>query len=167
STQQENSGVKAQRLAVKPGFFELLEIPMLAGRDFDPERDRFPPQTSAGSAPPRQNVLINRTAMNALGLQSPERAIGERFFTVLDTGSGANHVPSEVIGVVEDSMVRTIEQRPGAQLYYFEAFPAMSVLFRYEEAAAAEIAGRVSDVVMEISGFSREPLFLDMLLAEI
>src|SRR5690606_26569082 len=108
-----------------------------------------------------------RTAMNALGLQSPEQAIGERFFTVFDTGSGATHIPIEVIGVVEDSMVRTIEQRPGAQLYYFEVFPAPSVLFRYEEAAAADIAGRVGDVVEAISGFSREPLFLDVLLAEI
>lgn len=99
--------------------------------------------------------------MDALGLASPEQALGERFFTVFDYGSGATHLPIEIIGVVEDSMVRTTQERPGAEFYYYEPFSAPHVLFRYEESVEADIAAKVGEVVMDVSGFSSFPIFLE------
>ena len=160
-TRQEDSGVKAQRVAFKPGLFALLDIPLLAGRELDAARDMLPPPASADDPLPVQNVIINRVAMNALRLADPQQAVGERFFSLFDYGSGATLSPIEIVGVVEDSMVRSIRQRPGAEFYYLEPFSGPQVLFRYEEAAEAEIAKRVSDVVLAVSGFASQPSFME------
>ena len=160
-TQQEPSGVKARRVSFKPGLFELLEIPLLAGRDFDRNRDLVQPPASPGDAPQLQPVIINRVALKALEFDDPGAALGQRFFTLFDYGSGASYTPIEIIGVVEDSMISNIQELPGAEFYYLESFSAPQVLFRYEATAEAGIAQRVSDVVMEVSGFAAEPIFLE------
>lgn len=162
-TRQEDSGVKVRRVAFKPGLFELLEIPLLAGRDLDADRDQADGQTRPGEEPPLQHVVINRTALNALNFDRPEQALGERLFTVFDYGSGATHFPIEIVGVVEDAMIHDIRQRPGAELYSLASF-SPTVIFRYEEAAEAEINQRVRDVMLEVTGSPRNAIFLEEIL---
>lgn len=97
-TRQEDSGVKVRRVAFKPGLFELLEIPLLAGRDLDADRDQADGQT-----------------------------------------------------------------RPGEELYSLASF-SPTVIFRYEEAAEAEINQRVRDVMLEVTGSPRNAIFLEEIL---
>jgi predicted permease len=84
-------------MAVSPGYFQTLGIPVFAGRDFS--------ATDAG-APPMSMAIINRTmARHYFGDANP---IGKRFRMV-----EGNRPPMEIVGVVADSTYNDLrEQTP-------------------------------------------------------
>ena len=87
---------------VSPGHFKTLEIPIVAGRDFD-ERDR--------QGAPRVVIVNERMAQV---LWPGESAIGKRIFV---GAAGAN--PMEVIGVAKTGKYRSLAEDP--RLYYYTA----------------------------------------------
>lgn len=100
---------------VKPGFFQTMSIPLLAGRDFT-ERDD---NKSAGL------VLINETM--ARRFWPNESAVGKRF----EIGNIVGRRPVEIIGVMRDSKHRTLNEaaRPMMYLSFEQEYAANMFLY--------------------------------------
>lgn len=85
---------------VSAGHFKTLQIPILAGRDFD-ERDHKDSQ---------RVVIVNERMAQVLW--PGENAIGKRMFV-----GSPNNKPLEVIGVVKTGKYRALAENP--RLYYY------------------------------------------------
>jgi putative ABC transport system permease protein len=168
NTQQDSEGVPIKGIPVQPGLFDLLGIPLLAGRDLNAGSDVMPPpQPESQEPPPVRRVIINRTALKALAFTEPNDVIGKQYYQLNDNGARRAYVPIEIVGVVEDSMLSSVRERPGAQFYYMESFAGGMVLLRYDDTAASTIAKRVSDVAQEVTGAPIELTFLNERVAQV
>ena len=87
-------------MSVSPKFFETMQIPIVAGRDFD-ERD---------VAKPTASVLINETA--AKKYWPNESPIGQRLGNSPEESS-----ESEIIGIIRDTKYDSVREDPPATLY--------------------------------------------------
>ena len=86
---------------ISPGFFKTLQIPMIAGRDFD-ERDR------KGA---KRVVIVNQRMAEMLW--PDESAVGKRIFI-----GSTKAEPAEVVGVVSTGKYRSLAEDPKALFYY-------------------------------------------------
>ena len=86
---------------VSPGHFKTLQIPLLAGRDFD-ERDR------KGA----QRVVIVNERMAQM-LWPGENALGKRILV-----GTSNSTPLEVIGIVKTGKYRALAENPRPYFYW-------------------------------------------------
>ena len=84
---------------VGPGYFKTMQIPFVAGRDFD---DRDQPNT--------QHVVIVNQKLAEI-LWPGESAIGKRMFVGSDN-------PFEVVGVVKTGLYRALAEDPKPFYYY-------------------------------------------------
>jgi putative ABC transport system permease protein len=87
--------------AVDPGYFETMDIDLLAGRDF-----------AASDNPSEAPVVIVNERL-ASGLWPNRSAIGERVLIGCNTAE-----PATVVGVVRNSSVRSLGENPRPHLYY-------------------------------------------------
>jgi len=81
---------------VGPGFTEILDLKIIAGRTFSDDTA----QEKDG------NLILNRTGAKALGFE-PEKAIGQELFT---EWQGVKHT-FQVIGVMEDYHQNTLKEK--------------------------------------------------------
>ena len=86
---------------VAPGYFELMRIPLIAGRDFRASDDADAPRV----------VLLSETA--ARRFWPGESPIGKRV-----VARGAERRILEVVGIVADHKVRTLGEEARPQVYY-------------------------------------------------
>ena len=93
--------ISASYSSTTPGYFEALQIPLLAGRVFN-ERDQ---------ADSPNVVVINRTAA-VKHFGSEAGAIGKQLRVWRD-----EKFPREIVGVVGDTKPSTLERDVGAQIY--------------------------------------------------
>jgi putative ABC transport system permease protein len=86
-----------------PGFFEALQIPLLAGRGF----------TDADSEPGARAIVVNQTFLERFGLGMD--AVGKRIeaFSAYYPGGGS----VDIIGVVGDSRLTGIRSDPPPQVF--------------------------------------------------
>jgi predicted permease len=100
---QPNPGTEAVEMSfafVSPSFFETVGVPLIAGREFGPD-DRRETQ---------RVVIVNESAAQLFWSGD---AIGKRV-----RPQGAPDAWREVIGVVEDVKVRTLQEAPTPMMYY-------------------------------------------------
>ncbi|MEO1086523.1 MAG: FtsX-like permease family protein, partial [Acidobacteriota bacterium] len=113
---------------VTPGYFELLDIPLLAGRSYG---DAAPPE-------PVGQVIVNRAFVRRhLGDVAPQRALGRRI--IRDCWWNADIKSYDIIGVVADTHFAGRHRRPQPALYLphrTDAPPRMTVLVRTEPGLA-------------------------------
>jgi putative ABC transport system permease protein len=90
------------------GFFEMLDVEVLAGRRFEAPRSgdlgrtRGPDDTHAGLSFRDRALVVNRSLANKFGW-GPEEAVGQRLrFYTIENGTYYQDIEGEVIGVVED-----------------------------------------------------------------
>jgi predicted permease len=127
---------------VSPGHFKTLQIPLVAGRDFD-ERDR------KGA----QRVVIVNERMAQM-LWPDEHAIGKRIFIGTE-----NQQPIEVVGVVRTGKYRNLAEDP--KPYYYTPMAqrgpsGMTLLMR----TAGDPRSLVSAIRNEVQAIDRRiPLF--------
>jgi putative ABC transport system permease protein len=103
-----------------PEFFDLFGLRFLAGRAYAPEA---PPSISDETPKRGPAVVLNETALHALGFSSAEAAVGrtlawKRFLSV-----GAEMSPqieSPIVGVVSDFSLGTVRDAIEPSLYYYE-----------------------------------------------
>jgi predicted permease len=95
-----SSGRNVLNNVVSPGHFKTLQIPILAGRDFD-ERDHKDAQ---------RVVIVNERMAETLW--PGENAVGKRILV-----GSPNNKPLEVIGVVKTGKYRALAENP--RLYYY------------------------------------------------
>lgn len=150
-------------------FFDIYRIPLLAGRQFDPDRDRIIDRNTP--AEERENyrprIVINRTYVQNLGFAQPEEAVGK---LVINESRGQDgeilRTPVEIIGVVEDSRFESLREAPESTVYLL-AREYTTVSVRYADTVAGTIARDIERVWNEVvpdNSFSGE--FLTTVLAD-
>ncbi len=103
----------AEHRAVLPGYFEAMEIPILAGRDVE--------NNDVTGSP---FVLVISETM-ARGLFPDQNAVGRQ--VAVDVG-GAEPAIAEVIGVAGDVHTYALDQEPPRQMYYsFRQMPYLTL----------------------------------------
>lgn len=86
---------------ISPGYFKTLQIPIIAGRDFD-ERDR---------KGVKRVIVVNQRMAEMLWPE--ESAVGKRIFI-----GSTKAEPAEVVGVVNTGKYRSLAEDPKALFYY-------------------------------------------------
>ena len=131
-------------------FFRTMDMRLLAGRFFGERfgRDRLPRPPEGGPLSPEliargANVVINRNAAAMLGFASPQAAIGEVVRTSLDGGDLA---PTTIVGVVEDTRIRTARDPVEPIVYVFDPPRTDQVIVRYAAARPGEVLAGVERV---------------------
>ena len=100
-------------------FFKSLDIDVLAGRVFDPQRA----DDVAASAPGptrTQNIVISRALAEELGFSSPHAAVDRTIYMPMSVTSEAAARPFRIVGVVENKSLALTSRygsRPNAYLF--------------------------------------------------
>jgi putative ABC transport system permease protein len=130
---------------VRPGFFEMLRIPLLQGRDF-----------GAAERPESQRVVIINETLSA-SLFPGQSPIGQRlhsdFWKHLEPLVAANDAPAEIIGVVGDVRRYGLQHEAGDQAFfpYSHYLPRTAdVIVRLDPAREAVLARQVPSWIREI-----------------
>ncbi|HEU0098992.1 MAG TPA: ABC transporter permease [Allosphingosinicella sp.] len=135
--------VKLGWYSVEPAFFDVLKIPMAAGRPLSPRFandkafiDEATIETEAKFAAAQQgiarrgvNVVVNATAARKLGFGEPERAIGRQIRIPMFQNDVM--VPATIVGVARDSRFRSIREPVEPMIYHDSGYYRWAVV-RYE-----------------------------------
>lgn len=117
------AGVNLSPFGADFGYFELFDVPLLAGRYFSPqfgiERRGVP---SDDNPHPEMGVILNEAMLDRLGW-TPEEAIGRRF-EVSVTPDFAQSLMGTVVGVVANMYVDPVQREVVPQFYYAPASAA-------------------------------------------
>ncbi|HXG65879.1 MAG TPA: FtsX-like permease family protein, partial [Blastocatellia bacterium] len=131
---------------ISPGYFRAMEIPLLAGRDFEGRDNRQAPRVA----------IVNKALADSIWPN--EDAVGKRFQF---GGRGADDPWLSVVGVVGDVHATGLQTAPGPQFYLSHAqspfaFPIMSFVVR----ASGDPARLISAVRSEILAVDKDqPVF--------
>ena len=109
-----------ETLQIDHDFLSLYAVKPIAGRLFSP--DLTSDQRNVPDDPNEeatQSIVVNRTFVDTLGIDSPEAAIGKTFWTVVDQDSDRK-IRTTVVGVVEDLHLRSISVRITPLLYLLQ-----------------------------------------------
>lgn len=157
---ERESEAQATRVMVPDDFFELMEIPLVAGRPLYSARDaQIAAPTTEPGAPPGTHLAINRRAVEVLGFASPDETVGTTLFQRrADLEGVIRDFPALVVGVVEDSHYSSLHRRPIPEIYMVPPrYSTPSLLLRYAESAADGIERGVREVYRE---YGAQPNFL-------
>jgi putative ABC transport system permease protein len=121
----------ADSMVVSPGYFQTLRIPMLAGRDFIDRDDANAPHVA----------IVNRAL--AARYWPRESALGKRIQTGFDLQDYR-----EIVGVVADVKLRSLEETPGPAIYLSLAQNAYSGHLKYGS-FVARFAGPPATIASE------------------
>lgn len=96
-------GIKCSFIDINENYFDIYQIPVLAGRNF----------YTKGANPP-QSVLINRKAAEMFGFEKPSESINQEL--ILREYSGQKRL---IVGVVEDFNHHSLEEPVQPTMYHF------------------------------------------------
>lgn len=139
-------------------FFKTYQIPIIAGRTYDPDRSDFSPDTETLRANPglTGTIIVNEAALGLLSLGTPQEAVGKMIFVM--AGNGPNdplQLGLEIIGVVPSVNFDSIKQDIRPEMYQInENLNRMNVIlarFKGDPAEATAIAeamwkDRITDI---------------------
>ena len=140
---------------VDPGFFATMDMRLLAGRFLDERyaRDRAPGSgdysdaalaaAAAELAARGLNVVVNRNAAAAMGFESPRAAVGQ---TIKVGIGGGDLAPATIVGVVEDTRIRTARDQIEPLVYSYNPERTSQVVVRYAEARPGEVMAGLNRV---------------------
>lgn len=103
-------------------FFKTYEIPLLAGREFDKNRnDNIPigKEISSG-VNTRGVILLNQSALNSFGIGDPEEAIGKVLYQDVQNGDSTHLAEFEIIGVIPDVYFYNLKRVIAPTAFYLE-----------------------------------------------
>jgi putative ABC transport system permease protein len=130
---------------VDPEYFPTLGMRLLAGRLLDERHAndlivRPPEGAEPGSGPDLVrrglNVVVNRRAAALLGFADPASALGRQAAVTVD---GGDPVPSTIVGIVEDTRIRTARDEIEPIIFSYDPTRTSFLVVRYRgvEPAAA------------------------------
>jgi putative ABC transport system permease protein len=135
---------------VDADFLHTIEARLLAGRMLG---DRYAGDrvvrtgdgnTDAATLSARGvNVVVNRNAALLLGFASPQAAIGKTIKVGID---GGDLVPSNIVGVVEDTRIRTARDAIEPLIYGYDPDRTYLVVVRYAAARPSEVMAGLNRV---------------------
>ena len=137
--------------SIDPGYFSALQTRVLAGRllseTFAKDRLVRPennnPAATAQWAARGINVVINRNAANMLGFRTPEAAIGQTIGVGIEDPFLA---PSTIVGVIEDTRLRTAREAVEPMVYTYDPSKTFQVIVRYAGARPADVMAGLNRV---------------------
>jgi putative ABC transport system permease protein len=126
-----------------PDFFRTMDMRLLAGRMLGDAfaKDRIedagtPDAIEAQLVAHGVNVVINRTAAKALGFHTPAAAIGT---TMRISGQENAPIPATIVGVLEDTRIRTAREAVEPLLYLYHPSRTSQVIVRYAGARPGDV----------------------------
>ncbi|MGD9158557.1 MAG: ABC transporter permease [Desulfobacteraceae bacterium] len=149
-------------------YFSTYKIPIIAGRNYDEDRDLAEPELDinfeSNIIPSKKlserNIIINESASRELGFSTVEEAVGK---IIINTTSTHNYT---IIGVVADNHIFSINARPRAEAYLLEPGRADIVTVRYKGSAGVTLE-QVKSVWKKVMGdIEISTVFVDQLLAK-
>ena len=131
-------GLNVGVYSVDPDFFQAMGMRLLAGRmigeRFANDRVARADATSPPDAtlPARGlNVIVNRRAATMFGFRDPGAAVGQQVRTSID---GGEMVPCTIVGVVEDTRIRTARDEIEPLIYTYDPLRTSRLIVRYRSA---------------------------------
>ncbi|TFI59421.1 FtsX-like permease family protein [Sphingomonas parva] len=130
-------------------FLQTIEARLLAGRMLG---DRYAGDrivrseegdTDPGLATRGVNVVVNRHAATLLGHATPQAAIGKTIRVGID---GGDLVPSTIVGVVEDTRIRTARDAIEPLIYGYDPDRTYMVVVRYAGARPSDVMAGLNRV---------------------
>ena len=127
-----------------PQFFEAMGMRLLAGRmlgeRFANDRVVAPDEGTQGAAPALAarglNVVVNRRAAQMFGFAEPGAALGQQVRVSI---GGGDMVPSTIVGVVEDTRIRSARDEIEPIIYTFDPENTRQLVVRYRSDQPAEV----------------------------
>jgi len=138
--------VSVEYMAVDEAYVSTLGLEIIAGRNFDPERE----------LDMKEGLILNEKAVSIMGWSSPEEAIGKRITSPSGTPAG------EVIGVVKDYHQLGLQQNIGP--IAMDAEPQYSNLYviRYQASETKELVASLNTLWSKyVDGFDFNYSFLN------
>ena len=124
--------------AVDPEFFSTMGMRLLAGRGVGerfandrvvrPDPEAMSPQPGPTLAQRGLNVVVNRNAGRLLGIRDPQAALGRQIRVGID---GGDPVPSTIVGVVEDTRIRTARDEIEPLIFTYDPQRTNQLMLRY------------------------------------
>lgn len=155
--------VKTEDRPVGYDFFDVMSVPVLAGRTFSWDRaDDLMPSTREEFAAHRGQpltIVLDRTATRALGWSDPRDAVGA-------TLESPNMPAFQVIGVVEDAPLGLRSNGNVGTSYVANPRQSRFILLRVDKNAVAGAIEHVNSVIASLAGDRAsqvQPMFLDEL----
>lgn len=113
--QDQATDVLTEVLDVDENFFRIFNLELLSGRSYDGKNSSDALNTSIGNGSIAARVVINETAMRALGMQDAQKAIGSR---VSYTQNGESSV-LEIVGIVKDFNWRSFHSAVSPMMIFY------------------------------------------------
>ncbi len=141
--------------AADPDFFRTLDMRLVAGRLLgDVRADDRIVRPAAETQAERDaayaalvekgvNVVVNRNAAMLLGFTDPGTAVGKTIGIGLDA---PGMVPSRVVGVVEDTRIRTARDAIEPLIFTYDSSSTDQVIVRYAAARPGEVMAGLNRV---------------------
>jgi putative ABC transport system permease protein len=134
-------------------YFNVMSVPILAGREFAAEVEGTMPATeNEEDAPAVVNVLLNLSASRALGFATPDAAINSLLTAEHSGREGPPRSQSmRVVGVVADTQFTSVMLPPVAQLYRYAAENGF-IAIRFEpQADQVEVTEQLRSVWQQLA----------------
>jgi len=127
-----------------PDFFSTMQMRLLAGRLLGDRYANDQIVRTPGSSEPvgpmlmarGLNVVINRKAAMQLGFREPAAALDKQIKISID---GEDMVPSTVVGVVEDTRIRTARDEIEPLIFSYDPARTTQLIVRYREAVPSQV----------------------------
>jgi putative ABC transport system permease protein len=161
-------------------YFNVMSIPILAGREFSAEIEGASPISNDEQNSTRtSNILLNFSALNALGFRAADEAIGSLLTKEISDSDGQPaRQDMRVIGVVADTQFASLMLPPVAKFYDFSPTNTfITIRFEPEADQAAttqqlraiwqQIAGAISFLPLSSSTMEGNTLYQEELEANI
>ena len=143
--------------SVEPAFFDVLKIPMVAGRPLSPrfandkayiEEAAYEDEKALAAAQQRiaqrgVNVVLNLLAAQKLGFADPAAAIGKQ--VPIPMFGNDILVPATIVGVTQDSRFRSVREPVEAMIYHDSGYYRWLVV-RYEGADPEQVRAGAEQV---------------------
>lgn len=111
-------------------FFKTSQTPLLAGREFDINRNDGPAEfddRTAGKDNWKASIIINQSTLRNLNLGSPEDAIGVSILR----GDGDTLTEYEIIGVIPDLHLESLRKSTRSEIYTLRTSSASAIFVRF------------------------------------
>lgn len=157
-------------MAIDADFFDVYEIPILAGRNFraDSPMDTIEsPITIDGERRLSGAVILNETSMRQLGFMSPGDAIGKRLRS-FDSSLEDYPIYAEIVGVVPDYHFNSLKEPMRSIIYWMRPDWFWRLSISYGEGVdAAALQTSVNDIWSKFVPYApADSFFLKDRLAE-
>jgi len=126
------SAVSMLTVSVDYNFFDAFEINLIAGRKFseDYAGDLYRADGDEGAGGP-VNVIVGRSAVKALGWNSPEEALGQTFYGLRGNGGDDTFI---VVGVTDDVLIQGFHNEQKPFVYYRRPTDFSAALVKFDPA---------------------------------